>query len=90
MAIFNFLARDLTADGKSFAVGENGGRVHLLDILLDDAAKVAWLRRSHRACRASRARDQTASRGFWVRFDREPAAATTPGPPQQADDLTTM
>ena len=40
---FAFLALHLAPDGKSLAAGDSGGRVHLIDILLDEADKAAWL-----------------------------------------------
>jgi hypothetical protein len=43
MATFGSLA--LSPDGKSLAAGNNGGRVHLIDIILDETDKAAWLAR---------------------------------------------
>ena len=42
-----FSAFRLAPDGKSLAVGDSGGRVHLIDIILDEADKAAWLARRH-------------------------------------------
>jgi WD40 repeat protein len=42
---FDFLALSLAPDGKSLAAGDSGGRVHLIDIILDEADKAAWLAR---------------------------------------------
>jgi WD40 repeat protein len=42
-----FTTLALAADGKSLAAGDSGGRVHLIDIILDDADKAAWLARWH-------------------------------------------
>lgn len=42
---FAFLALSLAPDGKSLAAGDSGGRVHLIDILLDAADKAVWLAR---------------------------------------------
>ncbi len=38
---FTFLALALAPDGKSLAAGDSGGRVHLIDILVDEADKTA-------------------------------------------------
>jgi WD40 repeat protein len=44
---FAFLGLYLAPDGKSLAAGDSVGRVHLIDVLLDEADKAAWL-----ACRS--------------------------------------
>jgi WD40 repeat protein len=40
-----FLAIYVAPDGKSLAAGDSGGRVHLIDIIHNDADKAAWLAR---------------------------------------------
>jgi WD40 repeat protein len=40
---FPFLS--LALNGKSLIAGDGGGRVHLIDILIDEADKTAWLAR---------------------------------------------
>jgi WD40 repeat protein len=40
-----FLATHIAPDGKSLVAGDSGGRVHLIDILIDAADKTAWLSR---------------------------------------------
>jgi WD40 repeat protein len=40
---FGFLALHLAPDGRNLAAGDSGGRVHLIDIILDEADKAAWL-----------------------------------------------
>jgi WD40 repeat protein len=41
---FDFRTIALASDGKSLA-GDRGGRVHLVDILVDASGKAAWLAR---------------------------------------------
>jgi WD40 repeat protein len=38
-----FHAIHLAPDGKSLAAGDSGGRVHLVDILVDNSDKATWL-----------------------------------------------
>ena len=42
---FAFFGLSLAPDGKSLAAGDGGGRVHLIDILIDEPDKAAWLAR---------------------------------------------
>jgi WD40 repeat protein len=44
---FEFRAIHLARDGKRLAAGDSGGRVHLIDVLVDAADKAAWLSRQH-------------------------------------------
>jgi WD40 repeat protein len=45
---FRFRALQLAPDGKSLVAADSGGRVQLLDVLVDTADKAAWLARYSR------------------------------------------